>query len=113
MLGVPPYPFYQPPPQLAWPAHQWTEPPCPSQSSCYKFSRRQEGRHGGEAALLESCGLQAVAISLCSLIKRADSLGPLRLDLAVLNLRFRHGGWSACWSTLEREETKGSTMERW
>ena len=58
---------------------------------------------GREAALLESCGPQAVATPLCSLIKRANSLGPLRLDLgcSLTSASEQRAYWSACWSTLE------------
>lgn len=73
-------PFYQSPPQLAWPAYQWTEPLVPARSSCYKPSRRQ-GRRGGRLPCWNPVDSQAVATPLCSLIKRADSLGPSRLDL--------------------------------
>lgn len=81
-------------------------PTCPGQSSCYKPSRGQ-GRNGEGRLpalwpdLLESCGPQAVATPPGSLIKRADSLGPLRLDLgcSLTSASEQRVYWSACWST--------------
>lgn len=55
MLGVPPrFPSISHPPQLAWPAHQWTEPLVPASPAVTSLQMPRQA-WGREAALLESC----------------------------------------------------------
>ena len=96
------FPSISHPPQLAGPP-QGTEPHLSRPVQLLQAVQTPRQALGREAALLESCGPQAVATPLCSLIKRADSLGPLRLDLgcSLTSASEQQAYWSACWNTLE------------